>query len=121
MSRLRRFKAAFAHAFAVEAPVEEMGREDRELVERLARQVVARRMSVAALLILEAGRPLNFIGSQLLVFLGPLLTFVFSPAEYERFTRLLERRDSVDLLIEGIIKEENKGRQLSGEGAREHV
>ncbi len=108
MSRLNDFKAWWTHAFAVEQPAA-FAPQDRELVERLARFVVRRRMSAPALLVLETGRPLNFIGSQFLVFLSPFLKLVFSPLEYDRFVRLLERRRSIDLIIDAIVEQENHG------------
>jgi hypothetical protein len=109
MSRLDRFKAWWGHAFAVESDAAEaIDAADRELVERLANFVVRRQMSGPALMVLESGRPLNFIGSQVLVFMAPFMTFIFSPPEYERFARLLEKRRSIDLLIDAIVARENE-------------
>jgi hypothetical protein len=81
---------------------------DRALIDRLAAFVVRRRMTVPALMLLESGRPLNFIGSQLLAFLAPFVTMVFSEQEYSRFTGILERRGCVDLIIERIEKAEDR-------------
>jgi hypothetical protein len=107
MSRLNDLKAWWQHAFAL-GERGEWEAEDRELVERLAGLVVRRRLSGVALMVLEAGRPLNFLGSQVLVLLAPFATLVFSPAEYERFARLLERRQGIDLLIGEIEKRESE-------------
>ena len=57
---------------------------------------------------LEACRPLNFLGSQALTFLAPFATLVFSRDEYQRFTRMLERRQSIDLLAEAIAQRESQ-------------
>lgn len=108
MSRIDEIKARWRHAFAVESPESDWSREDRELLNRLAGFIVRRRLGAAALMALEAGRPLNFMGSQALTFLAPFATLVFSAAEYERFTRILERRRSVDLLLEAIARSESK-------------
>jgi len=107
MSRLARFSAWLAHAFAVEGPGEALAPEDRQLVARLAEFVVRRHLTVPALVVLESGRPLNFIGSQVLVFLAPFATLVFSATEYERFARLLEKRRSIDLIIAAITERES--------------
>ena len=107
-SRLARLRAWWAHAFAVDNPEEAWTPEDRELVARLAGFVVRRRMTAPALMVLETGRPLNFIGSQVLAFLAPFMTLVFSPAEYDRFVKLLEKRRSVDLLIDAIVEREDR-------------
>ena len=104
MSRIDEIKARWRHAFAVASPEGDWSREDRELVERLAGFIVRRRLGAAALMALEAGRPFNFLGSQALTFLAPFATLVFSAAEYDRFTRILERRCSVDLLLEAIAR-----------------
>jgi hypothetical protein len=107
MSRLARLSAWLAHAFAVEGAGEGLAPEDGELVARLAEFVVRRHLTAPALAVLESGRPLNFIGSQALVFLAPFATLVFSAAEYERFARLLEKRRSIDLIIEAIVERES--------------
>ena len=107
MSRIDEIKARWRHAFAVASPEGDWSREDRELVERLAGFIVRRRRGAAALMALEAGRPFNFLGSQL-TFLAPFATLAFSAAEYDRFTRILERRRSVELLLEAIARCESE-------------
>ena len=105
MSRVDELRNWWNHAFAVESGEGEFTHEDRELVERLAGFVVRRNMTTPALLMLESGRPLNFVGSQLLAFMSPFLTFIFSPPEYDRFVAILEKRSSIDLIIQAIEKE----------------
>jgi hypothetical protein len=105
VSRVERFRAWWAHAFAVDRG-ETFDEKDRALIDRLAAFVVRRRMTAPALMLLESGRPLNFIGSQLLAFLAPFVTVVFSEQEYNRFTGILERRGSIDLIIERIEETE---------------
>ena len=51
---------------------------------------------------------MNFLGSQALTFLSPFATLVFSRDEYERFTRMLERRQCIDLLAEAIAQRESQ-------------
>ena len=105
VSRVERFKTWWAHAFAVEAD-EEFDEDERQIAERLADFVVRRRMTPAALMALESGRPLSFIGSQVLVFFAPFATFLFSSQEYDRLTRVLEKRRGVDLIIDAITARE---------------
>ena len=104
MSQVNNIKAWWRHGFAVEDPEADWSQADRELVGRLAEFIVRRRLGAPALMALEAGRPFNFLGSQALTFLAPFATLVFSAAEYERFTRILERRQSVDLLLGAIAR-----------------
>ena len=108
MSQVNNIKAWWRHAFAVEDPEAAWSEADCELADRLADFVVRRRLGATALMALEAGRPCNFLGSQALTFLAPFATLVFSAEEYERFTRMLERRQSVDLLIEAITRRESE-------------
>ena len=101
MSRLAEFRSWWDHAFAV-ATKDEFTDADQELIESLARFVVHRGMVAPALLVLESGRPLNFVGSQLLAFLAPFVTLIFKEPEYDRFVAILEKRRSIDLIIEAI-------------------
>lgn len=105
-SPLHRCRSWWAHAFAVRGPGPDFGPSDRELVDRLADFVVRRRLTAPALMLLETGRPLNFLGSQFLVFVSPLLKFVFAAAEYDRFVRILEKRASIDLIVDAISARE---------------
>lgn len=68
----------------------------------MADLVVRRGMSVPAVMLLECWRPFGFLGSQVLHFLKPFATLVLNPTEYERFARLLERREAVNLLLDAI-------------------
>ena len=107
-STMGRLAAWLAHAFAVEAPDAPFEDGERQLAERLAAFVVRRRMTSAALLALETSRPLGFLGSQFLVFLAPFATLLFSSKEYEELTRLLERRNGMDLIVDMIVERENE-------------
>ncbi len=114
MSRLRRISQWWQHAFAVEGPRQEPDPAERELAERLARCIAQRRLQAPAAMLLESSRPLNFIGSQVLAFLSPFATLVFSPEEYERFVRLLEKRRGIDLLLEALAAVDREGTSPPG-------
>mgnify|MGYP001562322087 CR=1 FL=1 len=89
-----------AHAFAVKG--EPLSIEDEALLDRLAAEVAKRRMQAPAILFLESVKPLNFVGSQALVFLQPLVGALFSTVQWERVTAILERREALELLIRRI-------------------
>jgi hypothetical protein len=108
MSILTRIKSEWKHAFAIARADGEWDEADRELVARMADIVVRRGLSAPISMALESVRPLNFIGSQVLAFLTPFATLVFSREQYERFVLLMERRESVDLLIDAIAKRESE-------------
>ena len=109
MSRLERLRRGWAHAFALDSG-EPLSDEEQALVDRLAGLVVRRRMTAPALMALESARPLSFVGSQVLAFAGPMLKLAFSPAEYDRLQGLLERRRSIDWIIEAITEGEDRRR-----------
>ena len=112
--RLRRLLAGLRHAFAIEGPLGPLTEEDRKLLVRLATAVVIRRMAGPAILFLESARPLNYIGSQALVFLRPFLEPFFNPGDTRRLTEILERREGLRALVQAIeAKAAAKGK---GEG-----
>ncbi|GIW73250.1 MAG: hypothetical protein KatS3mg102_2792 [Planctomycetota bacterium] len=99
---LQAARAELARAFAVQPPGP-LEQQDRELLERVARAVRRRRMQAPAVLFLESVKPLGFVGSQAMWFLRPFATAVLRrPADYDRFARLLERRDGIEALLERI-------------------
>jgi len=106
-SFIQRFKEGWAHAFKVEdefIPTPE----DQELLTKVASFLCKRKMQTPALMILEVGRPLNFVASQLIHFLQPTIALFLNTEEISRFGRLLEHRSSVDLFIDCIMKEEER-------------
>ena len=107
MSILEQIKWHWRHAFTIPRPVE-WNDDDQALIEKLAAFVVRRGLSAPAMMILESSRPINFLGSQVLAFIGPFATLVFSRDEYDRFVRLLERRECVDLIMDAIAKLESE-------------
>lgn len=83
---------------------EEFNEKDQTLFDRLAEFVVKRKMAAPAILFLESTKPLNFIGSQFLIVLGPLIKVFFNITEYDRIVELMEKRDNVERLICTIEK-----------------
>lgn len=73
--------------------------DDGQLLERLAERIVALRLEVPAILTLESARPLSLIASQAMVFFQPFVAALFPVASYDRFARLMERRENVERLL----------------------
>ena len=93
----------FEHAFGVDPSGPAQPNEvQRAIIEGLSREVVRRRLSAPALLILEMSRPLNYVSAQVLQFFHPFLTVLVDADGYEQFTRFLERRGSIDYLVDRI-------------------
>jgi len=96
---LAKVRAGLRHAFAVQPEDQPLAIEDVRLMERIADVIVKRRMAVPATMFLESMGPMNFLGSQALHFLTPILDCAFNTKEVEQVARLLERRDTVTRLI----------------------
>jgi hypothetical protein len=92
-------KAGLRHAFAVTREHDALSLDDLALLERVADAVVARGMAAPATVFLESAGPMNFLGSQALHFLTPILDLACKTNELERVARLLERRDAIPRLI----------------------
>ncbi len=79
-----------------------------ELIEKVAQRVVNWRMSIPAIVVLESGKPLSFVASQVLVFFEPIVQSIFTIKDYEKFVSLLEDREKVELLIQRIEELEDE-------------
>jgi hypothetical protein len=93
----------FRQAFALDppgplAPTDE----EREVVERLCRILVRRRMQVPVLAFLEMSRPLNRVAAQALYFFQPVASLALTGDDYNRFARFLEKSGSIDYLCRRI-------------------
>jgi len=90
------------NAFAVGPHLDPPTDEQRQLLEKISREIVNRRMTTPALAFLEMSRPMNFLGAQAMHFFAPVLTTVFDAQAYESFSKFLERRDAIDIWCEQI-------------------
>jgi len=76
--------------------------EDEALLDRIAGAVVRFGMTVPAVFLLESSKPLSFVGSQFLHFLSPIVHSVLNAEELDRLAVMLERRDTIEVLIRRI-------------------
>ena len=88
-----------SHAFSTKSEAEVFTIEDLALLERVADAVVKRGMTAPATVFLESLGPMNFLGSQALYFLAPIVEWALNAKEIELAARLLERRDTISRLI----------------------
>ena len=97
------------HAFAVEDPEDFAPTEkERTAAEHICREVVRRRMTTPALMLLEMSRPLNYLGAQALHFFSPFASVLVDPGAWETFAGFLERRGSVEYLCREIERLERE-------------
>jgi len=94
---------------------DELSDEEREaILERIAQGIVRRGMAAPAVLFLELNKPLSFVASQSLIVLTPFLAPFVGLENVHRYSRLLEKRENVELLIERIEQlEHEKGQEQS--------
>jgi hypothetical protein len=87
----------------------------RQVLQRVADKLVERRLEAPAILVLESVKPLSFIASQGLVFLGPLLQPLLSVRDYDTFAEALESRENLEWLISRLeAGEEGRGTRDAG-------
>lgn len=99
---------------------DELSDEERDaILERIAQGIVRRGMSAPAVLFLEMNKPLSFVASQSLIVLTPFLAPFVGIENVHRYSRLLEKRENVERLIERIEQlEHEKGQEPSGHATR---
>ena len=88
-----------------------VSQEDRQLISNLAEKIVKHGMAVPAIFFLEMVKYMSFIGSQLMVFFGPVITVFIRSQEYYKISHLLEDRKNIEFLmykIEKIVSEDKK-------------
>ncbi len=71
-------------------------------LDRWAERVVRAGVSAPAVFLLELGKPLAFIGSQMMLLWGPIAHLLVEPERYDRFTRSLADRAKWESLIRRI-------------------
>jgi hypothetical protein len=76
-----------------------LSEEERVVLDKLAKQVVKRGMTVPAIVFLESVKPLNFIASQAMVFFEPIVQAIFSIRDYNTFRSALEKRETIEILL----------------------
>jgi hypothetical protein len=110
-------RAELSHAFSIKSEAERFTSDDLALLERVADAVVKRGMTAPATVFLESLGPMNFLGSQALYFLTPIVEWAFHAKEVEQVARLLERRDTISRLIT-IIETKSSPQAPQGAPAR---
>jgi len=86
---------------------------DRQLISNLAQKIVRHGMAMPAIFFLEMVKYMSFIGSQLMVFFGPVITVFIQSESYYKITHLLEERQNVEFLMLEIerIESDNKKKE----------
>src|SRR5574341_1926103 len=105
-----RFKDIFFwNRAAVQTEATPLSPKQEEILNKIAFKVVQWRMTVPAILFLESVKPLNYIGSQMLVFFEPFVQAFFTVKDYNEFVRMMEERENVERLLQRIEKLDGEG------------
>ena len=110
-------KSALSHAFAIDPegpsePTEEQAR----IIDGLCREIARRRLTTPALFYLEISRPLNYVGSQFLHFIRPILSVMLDTRSLELFASFLEKRGSVETLVARLESAEDSYQKSKRDG-----
>ncbi len=89
-------------------PPEELTERQIELLGKIADRVIKYRMAMPAILFLESVRPLNYVGSQAMVFFAPIVHSLFSAREYDEIQQALEHRNTIAYLADVLEEKENE-------------
>ncbi len=85
---------------------DELTDRQKELLDRMADKIVRLRMTMPAILFLESVRPMNYVGSQVMVFFQPLVRVFFGLPEWDEIRLVLEQRESIGYFLDLIERKE---------------
>ena len=113
------FREKLGHAFAIGGENDRLLDDEVELLKDIAGNINKRGLTAAAIPFLLFNRPLNMVGANTLqmgeffLTLKPveefLMRFMGPKATHERLVRTIEKRCSIDKLIEFLEAHENQG------------
>ena len=91
------------HAFALETSVAPIPNERQAAtIDTLCREIIRRRMTLPAQMMLESSAPLHFVTGQMLRFVEPFLGVILNPADIRDFASFVERRGAVEYICRRI-------------------
>ena len=79
-----------------------MENKEKLLLTDFAQKIVEKKISVPAIFFLESTKYLAFLGSQMLVFFGPIITSFTNSKKYYKVVNLLEEKNNIEYLIKKI-------------------
>ena len=73
--------------------------DDKNFLTGIAKRIIELKLVTPAIFFFEMAKPLNFIGSQTMVFFGPIISAFVKTDGYYRAAELFESNVSVEFLI----------------------
>ncbi|MGE3063578.1 MAG: hypothetical protein AB7T10_08105 [bacterium] len=80
----------------------------KEILLKIAKNIVARGLTTPAIMFLESVKPMNFVGAQVMIFFEPIILTFFNIKEYREAALMFEERGTVEKLINEIENAENE-------------
>ena len=74
----------------------------RNVIDKVSREIVRRQLASPALMLLEMSRPLNYVSAQFLHFIQPFASMISDAKSYQQLTEFLEQRGSIDYICKRI-------------------
>ena len=99
-------------AFEIPKEEEKLTSEEEKLLTLFAQEIAKRRLSAIAITFLESVKYMNFLSSQAMLFFKPIVDAIFPTQVYGKIQKLLEKRPSIEYLIQKI---EKRGSSLRSE------
>jgi len=95
------FFSRLKYAFAVK-DAEPLNQDDLEFLDKITNKIKRRRMNIPAGFFFHMLTPLNFISSQALVVLEPLLGPFFKEEDYKRVIKILSNREGLKIFVDKL-------------------
>ena len=80
----------------------------KEIIGKVAQEIVDRNLTTPAIFLLEMGKPLSFLGSQAMIAVNPFVQVFFPSRIYRELSVILENRKYVEMLITEIERRNNE-------------
>ena len=95
------------HAFAVKTGPAVPSESQAKTIDLVCREIIRRRMTLPAQMMLESSKPLHFLSGQMLRFVEPIIGSLLDPKDVREFATFLEQRGSVEYICDrlGVIQE----------------
>jgi len=91
-----------------------------EALDKIAQAIADRQMATPVMMFLETVRPLNWVTSQLMLFLEPFTAWIFGFKQIIDLRRALEKRESISVLIDKIDEYEQLRQKKLREYRKKH-
>jgi len=102
-------KGWFKHAFYIENESEiDPTEQQKNALDKLCRGIIRRGLTTPAIIGVEMGRPLNFVGSQTMHFFTPLIAAFVPTDNWSAVAEFLEHRGSIDWIRNRMEQLENE-------------